>query len=515
MTSSMINSTSFPDQYAYASTHQISFVVSSEQIMFQDLFVSTWFLVLGSCVAFPFVTRFRSYITQCLNACEWLFCGPQLLAKRYVPGIPFSIKTPYREYHLVSSREHIHEISRADEDQLSLVEIAEEVFQPHHTMNGIELNRLGMQRRILRKLSLKLEGYQQPLTNLIATEMRDALSGRTGTTGAWTGIGIFSMTQKVVAMANTFTFYGHHFTGDQAFLEAALQYPRDVFIAAEVLRCVPSALSGPASWLATRGHRASNHMFAKLVPMVEERLRCGKEVSRNTQQDYVQYVIDLYPEDVPDRARRIVEQTLALWFASVHQPAITLYYAILDLCEHPHLQQQLLAEISASQSSDGSIDPLKLELLDSFLKESARLNTSESISLRRKAVQPFTFKDGTHVAAEDWVCVPQRPLLRDAAIYPNPDTFDPFRFMSHNTGTQKASKFTDLSPDYPMWGLGKQACPGRFYASLIVKLVLIELIQSYDFRMETIPDKRYFTWRSSLIPRPNLQFQVRARRFDR
>lgn len=40
------------------------------------------------------------------------------------------------------------------------------------------------------------------------------------------------------------------------------------------------------------------------------------------QRDYVQYVIDMYPEDVPNRAERIVEQTLALWFASVHQPAI-------------------------------------------------------------------------------------------------------------------------------------------------------------------------------------------------
>jgi cytochrome P450 len=100
---------------------------------------------------------------------------------------------------------------------------------------------------------------------------------------------------------------------------------------------------------------------------------------------------------------------------------------------------------------------VKLELLDSFLKESARLNTSESISLRRKAMQPFTFKDGTHIPAEDWVCVPQRPLLRDPAIYSAPDVFNPYRFMSRNTENQKSSKFTDLSPDFPIWGLGKQA----------------------------------------------------------
>jgi cytochrome P450 len=108
------------------------------------------------------------------------------------------------------------------------------------------------------------------------------------------------------------------------------------------------------------------------------------------------------------------------------------------------------------QTFDNSVDLPKLELLDSFLKDSTRLNTSESISLRRKAMQPFTFKDGTHVSAADWVCVPQRPLLRDPAIYHDPEVFDAYRFMSHKTG-KHPSRFTDLSPDYPIWGLGKQA----------------------------------------------------------
>lgn len=70
---------------------------------------------------------------------------------------------------------------------------------------------------------------------------------------------------------------------DKDFLEAALQYPRDVFIAAEVLRCIPTALASPASWLVSRGHKASKHMFEKLVPLIEERLRSEKTLGKNTQ----------------------------------------------------------------------------------------------------------------------------------------------------------------------------------------------------------------------------------------
>jgi hypothetical protein len=95
-------------------------------------------------------------------------------------------------------------------------------------MNGIELNRLGMQRRILRNLSLRLDVYREPLTQLIYTELRDAIhTAGVNTRGkyyssmkfsilmamiAWKDVGIFAMTQKVVAMSNTYTFYGQHFS---------------------------------------------------------------------------------------------------------------------------------------------------------------------------------------------------------------------------------------------------------------------------------------------------------------
>ncbi|KAF1996570.1 cytochrome P450 [Amniculicola lignicola CBS 123094] len=470
-----------------------------------------WIIHAVVWIVSPLLTHVRSFFAECIEGFEWLFRGPELLEKRYVHGTPFRVRTRTRLYHLFSSREHIEEISRANEDNLSLVAIAEEVFQPQHTMNGIELNRLGLQRRILRTISLKLGHYQNPITDLVRMELSRALSGGPSTNG-WRDVEIFTLTQKVVTRANTHTFYGQNFTDDASFLEAALQYPRDVFVAAEVLRCVPKAFAGPACWLATRGHKASKHLTAKLIPMIERRIACENSGATAEQKDYVQHVIDLYPDTVEDRAHRIVEQTLALWFASVHQPAITLYYALLDICEYPEVREQLLAEIHANRNPDGSIHLDKLILLDSFLKESARLNTSESISLRRKALRPFTFKDGTHVGAGDWACIPQRPIMRDPLIYSRPDTFDLHRFLPKGddaSGSKQRARFTDLNPMYPIWGLGRQACPGRFYASFITKLVLVEMLSNYDFKMDAVPAQRYFSWRSSLIPRPRLQFQLR------
>jgi hypothetical protein len=70
----------------------------------------------------------------------------------------------------------------------------------------------------------------------------------------------------------------------------------------------------------------------------------------------------------------------------------TLYYALLDLCEYLHRQEELLVEIRSQQTFDGSINVPELALMDSFLKESARLNTSKSIPIRRKRLSRLLSK---------------------------------------------------------------------------------------------------------------------------
>jgi len=125
-------------------------------------------------------------------------------------------------------------------------------------------------------------------------------------------------------------------------------------------------------------------------------------------------------------------------------------YALYDLVDHPEYITLLRDEI-ATLSGDWESAVSKLPLLDSFLKESARLSPSDSISLRRKALKTFVFSDGTIVPKGSWACVPQKAIQRDSAYYENPSCFDGHRFVHRN------SSFTDLSPHFPFWGLGKRA----------------------------------------------------------
>ncbi|KAL9044056.1 MAG: hypothetical protein Q9214_002780 [Letrouitia sp. 1 TL-2023] len=58
------------------------------------------------------------------------------------------------------------------------------------------------------------------------------------------------------------------------FTTAALQYPQDVYIAAELLRIMPGFLAPSMAGLATRNHRASKTMHRYLAPIIQRRLSC-------------------------------------------------------------------------------------------------------------------------------------------------------------------------------------------------------------------------------------------------
>ncbi|KAL8655965.1 MAG: hypothetical protein Q9210_000562 [Variospora velana] len=132
-----------------------------------------------------------------------------------------------------------------------------------------------------------------------------------------------------------------------------------------------------------------------------------------------------------------------------------LVYAIDALCEHTEYIKPLREEMQQHLGKGESDMPL----LDSFLKEAARLYPSDSIAVRRKALIPFTFSGGIKVKKDEVACVPLRAIMRDPQNYAGGPAFDGFRFVNSD-GTKKNSRFADGDAKFPMWGLGRRICGG-------------------------------------------------------
>lgn len=45
--------------------------------------------------------------------------------------------------------------------------------------------------------------------------------------------------------------------------------------------------------------------------------------------------------------------------------------------------------------------------------------------------------------------------------------------------------------------------PGRFYASAVMKVILGQMILNYDCELLNPNEKRLFTWRSTILPKPS------------
>jgi cytochrome P450 len=95
--------------------------------------------------------------------------------------------------------------------------------------------------------------------------------------------------------------------------------------------------------------------------------------------------------------------------------------------------------------------------------------------------------DGTLLRSGTLTFSPSNAIASDCAIYPNADTFDGLRFYNlRKASAEGGNKYqlTSISNTQMPFGAGRHACPGRWFASHEIKLVIASLISRYEFRLK-------------------------------
>ena len=91
----------------------------------------------------------------------------------------------------------------------------------------------------------------------------------------------------------------------------------------------------------------------------------------------------------------------------------------------------------------------------------------------------MTLSDGLLLPKGTHICMAAGPISRDPEVVEDPDVFDAFRFVKQKAMT---SGFVSTGPNNMHFGLGRYACPGRFFASFVMKLILSRFLMEYEFR---------------------------------
>ncbi|KAI1087868.1 cytochrome P450 [Rostrohypoxylon terebratum] len=474
----------------------------------------------------------RGYLRR-IQGFQYLIAGPQIIDDAYskAGGRPFRVPTPSNDHILVTSSELIKEIMEAPLHSLSLHAIATEMLQPKYTMHGFEwqekrgVEGTGFVRALRSLLTSHLPYFRSDLDRIIRGLLHDEFSQLQE--DGYAHVKLYPMMKSIIVKANCFVFFGEDLSRVEEFTSAALEFPQVVILTAECLRITPKFLCPIVASLVTRRHQAAKTLCRYLEPIVSERLRnrSSADSSKPAPVDCMQWLIDTSPRKKQWSPARMIGEILAIWFSSVHQLTMTATYVVQDVCLHEEYVEPLRQEIQnymvgAQQGSE--LDVEGLPLLDSFIKESIRCSNVDAITCRRKALRDFTLQDGSVVEKGEWVCIPQRAMMSDPSRYSNPDAFDGFRFAHANallSEGQPTSRIPDREPssltasnmEWPIWGLGNTACPGRFYASLVLKLIVTQIITEWDCIMPDASAPRTMIWRSSVVPLKRTVVKFRKR----
>lgn len=170
-----------------------------------------------------------------------------------------------------------------------------------------------------------------------------------------------------------------------------------------------------------------------------------------------------------------------------------------DLAVSPECIGPLRDEIrSVMAEHNGTITTRALQQmmkLDSFMRESLRLHPPLTTTSHREVIQPFSFSNGQKIPAGATIELPSRAVGRDAANYPDSQVFDGFRhYRARQTGTARdhaRNQFVTSNEQNLVFGYGKHACPGRFFAANEIKMLLARIILEFDFKNEDGSAERY------------------------
>ncbi|KAF9075520.1 cytochrome P450 [Rhodocollybia butyracea] len=329
-----------------------------------------------------------------------------------------------------------------------------------------------------------------------------------GTDGQWRKVGIYdSFIQTVGSSANRI-FVGKELGSNMDFIMASVKFAKDVSISSYIIHMFPKALKPLASWFATIPNRYHSGIAMKYIrPLVQQRFddmvrkRDDPNFSFEEPDDFVTWMVrEALKRNtlIETSAEALAYGIVLLNFAAITTTTITATNSLLDI-HSAHNAEELVEALREEASvvlrehngvwTKQAIS--KLYRLDSAIRESARMSGIGGTAMARKVKVPggMTLPDGTWVPENVTIGVAMDGIHFDEESYENPLKFDPFRFsrpreqyLAGLAGDKPPvnEDFVTTSERWLPFGHGIHGCPGRFFASNNLKMMLAHLLLNYE-----------------------------------
>ncbi|XP_064858246.1 cytochrome P450 3A27-like [Oncorhynchus nerka] len=203
----------------------------------------------------------------------------------------------------------------------------------------------------------------------------------------------------------------------------------------------------------------------------------------------------------------ILSQAIIFIFGGYETSSTTMSFLAYNLATNPHTMTKLQEEIDTVFPNKAPIQYealMQMDYLDCVLNESLRLYP---IIPRLERVAKKTVEiNGIVIPKDCVVLVPTWTLHRDPEIWSDPEEFKPERFSKENK--ESIDPYT-----YMPFGAGPRNCIGMRFALIMIKLAMVEILQSFTFSVcdETeIPLE--MDNQGLLMPKRPIKLRLEARR---
>ncbi|KAF4344589.1 ent-kaurene oxidase [Fusarium beomiforme] len=418
-------------------------------------------------------------------------------------------------------------VSEQPVDVLSMHESAQQDLQTDYTTMDPSLTHDPIHLELVTTTLTKEVGNLIPD---LADEIEHCVDKHLGDCKDWTEVCVMETAQKILSGITNRAFVGLPLCRNEEMLKLGIAFAQDIPISSMMMKLFPQFIKPLVAPLVTRSNRIHTREFEKILePEIKARLEKyddGDQRGKSDRNDYLQWLIE-QAKDIGNpknwQVSALAQRVLLLNFASIHTTTFAVTHALLDIASSsPDLIVELREEVeSVLRQHNGKWNKravAQLEKLDSAIRESQRKNSIVAIGVSRTVVaeKGVTFPSGTHVPKGLRIAVPGYSVLQDSEIYLDPKVYKPLRFYDarQNEADEYVKSARNALPtasqDFLAWGLGRNACPGRFFASNEIKMLLAYVLLNYD--IEHLAERPRNTWiAQNRIPPTKATLSVRKR----
>ncbi|MCJ1333668.1 hypothetical protein MMC10_010368 [Thelotrema lepadinum] len=362
---------------------------------------------------------------------------------------------------------------------------AEPVFQAFESRYTLLASRELLHRRTIRNhLYQNIDSQKEDLLDETRASIRDTV----GPCQAWTEVSIAECMIQTIARVSMRALGGLELSRNQAWIKATIGSTDDAVLGAQRIKVWPSLLKPLVARYIPEISRCKQHYEDArkiIVPILEAREHIPELQRPN---DFLTWMTDEAKGSEKDKTF-LADMTLNISFTALFTSTAAVLQLLYDLCSMPEYIEPLREEIRSIQEQYGKLDRVaigQLYKLDSFMKESQRFNPLVLVTFTRWIWKDIRVGDFLIPASTNIGC-PAQAMLMDSDMYPDPSRFDGFRFSklrsqpnldpAESASLQWAAATLNNMP----FGYGRVSCPGRQFASMEIKMIVIELLMQYDF----------------------------------